>query len=83
MLHVWVRDEDMKENRGISQDWVEWTAAEWRTLAPATDARPGSKLALLREAAGKLFRRLYPPGPRWDARRGTRRRRADGDCRFD
>lgn len=68
MLHVWVRDEDMKENRGISQDWVEWTAAEWRTLAPATDARPGSKLALSREAAGKLFRRLYPPGPRWDAR---------------
>jgi hypothetical protein len=68
MLHVWVRDEDMKENRGISQDWVEWTAAEWRTLAPTADARPGAMLALPREAAGKLFRRLYPPGPRWDAR---------------
>ena len=68
MLHVWVRDEDMKENRGMSQDWVEWTAAEWRPLAPAADARPGSTLTLPREAAGKLFRRLYPPGPRWDAR---------------
>ncbi len=68
MLHVWVRDEGMKDNRGVSQDWVEWTAAEWRSLAPAADARPGSTLALPRETAGKLFRRLYPPGPRWDAR---------------
>jgi hypothetical protein len=68
MLHVWVRDENMKDNRGLSQDWVEWTAAEWQTLAPAADARPGSTLALPREAAGKLYRRLYPPGPMWNAR---------------
>jgi hypothetical protein len=68
MLHVYVRDEGMKDNRGLSQDWVEWSAAEWQTLAPAADARPGSTLALPREPAGKLFRRLYPPAPRWDAR---------------
>jgi hypothetical protein len=68
MLHVWVRDENMKENRGASQDWVEWTAAEWGALAPAAGAKAGSTLALPREAAGKLYRRLYPPGPRWDAR---------------
>jgi hypothetical protein len=68
VLHVWVRDEGMKDNRGLSQDWVEWTTPEWQTLAPAADARPGSTLELPREAADKLFRRLYPPGPRWDAR---------------
>jgi len=68
MLHVWVRDDNMKDNRGLSQDWVEWTAAEWRALAPADDARPGSTLALPRGAAGKLYRRLYPPGPMWNAR---------------
>jgi hypothetical protein len=68
MLHVWVRDENMKENRGVSQDWVEWTSAEWKALAPAAGAKVGSTLALPRDAAGKLYRRLYPPGPRWDAR---------------
>ena len=68
MLHVWVRDQTMKDNRGLSQDWVEWTTAEWRPLAPAADASPGSTLTLPDAAADKLFRRLYPPGPHWDAR---------------
>jgi hypothetical protein len=68
MMHVWVRDENMKENRGVSQDWVEWTNAEWKALAPAAGAKVGSTLALPRDAADKLYRRLYPPGPRWDAR---------------
>jgi hypothetical protein len=68
MLHVWVRDENMKDNRGVSQDWVEWTPTEWQTLAPAADAKVGSALALPREAVGKLYRRLYPPGPMWNAR---------------
>lgn len=68
VLHVWVRDENMKDNRGVSQDWVEWTAPEWQSLAPLADAAPGSSLDLTREAVGKLYRRLYPPGPRWNAR---------------
>ncbi len=68
MLHAWVRDETMKDNRGVSQDWVELTAAEWRPLAPAADAAAGATLSMPRPAAAKLFRRLYPPGPRWDAR---------------
>ena len=68
MLHVWVRDENMKDNRGLSQDWVEWKPTEWQTLAIAADALPGSTMTLPRETVDKLYRRLYPPGPTWNAR---------------
>lgn len=66
-LHVWTRFEDVKNNRGLSQDWVEWTVDDVSTLAPGADARAGTKLTMSR-GAGKLFKRLYPPAARWDGR---------------
>ena len=40
VLHVLTRFEEMKPNRGVSQDWFEWTAAECAAFAPAADAAP-------------------------------------------
>ncbi len=59
----------MKPNRGVSQDWFEWTAAEWSAFAPAKDAAVGAVQTVPKDAAGKLFRRLYPPGATWDPRK--------------
>ena len=66
VLHVLTRFEEMKPNRGVSQDWYEWTAAEWSALAPPTDAQPGAVQTMPKDAADKLFRRLYPPAGAWD-----------------
>ncbi len=67
VLNVWTRFDDPKSNRGTAQDWVEWTADEWAALAPAAGAKPGDARTLPRDAAARLFRRLYPPTGRWDA----------------
>ena len=67
MLNVWTRFDDPKSNRGTAQDWVEWTADEWAALTPAAGAKPGDAQTLPRDAAAKLFLRLYPPTGRWDA----------------
>ena len=61
VLHVLTRFADMKPNRGVSQDWFEWTAAEWSAFAPAKDAAVGAVQTVPKETANKLFRRLYPP----------------------
>jgi hypothetical protein len=66
VLRIWTRLEDMKNNRGVAQDWVEWTADDWSALAPATDAKPGAAQTVPRETADKVLRRLYPPASRWD-----------------
>jgi hypothetical protein len=68
MLSVWTRYENLKENRGVAQDAVEWKADEWAAFAPAADAKLGDVLPVPQETANKLFRLFYPPTPRWDAR---------------
>ena len=68
-LHVLTRFADMKPNRGVSQDWFEWTADEWRPFAPAKDAAVGAVQTVPKETAEKLFRRLYPPAATWDPRK--------------
>jgi hypothetical protein len=67
LLHTWVRHDDKGPNRGTSQDWVTWTAADWKSLVPAADVRAGATWEVPREAAYKLFARCYPPGPHWKA----------------
>ena len=66
VLNVWTRFDDPKSNRGTAQDWVEWTAEDWAALAPAAGAKPGDARTLPRDAAARLFQRLYPPTGRWD-----------------
>ena len=68
VLHVWTRFEDMKNNRGLAQDWVQWTAEDASGLAPAADAQPGSTFTVSRDTTARLYKRLYPPAGRWDAR---------------
>jgi hypothetical protein len=67
LLHTWVRAEDKGPNRGTSQDWVEWTAADCRSLTPAMDYRVGASWEIPREVVYKLFEHCYPPGPHWKA----------------
>ncbi len=67
VLNVWTRFDDPKSNRGTAQDWIEWMPDEWGTLVPAADAKSGEMRTLPRDAAAKLFQRLYPPTGRWDA----------------
>ncbi len=69
VLHVLTRFADMKPNRGVSQDWFEWNADEWRPFAPAKDAAVGAVQTVPKETAYKLFRRLYPPAATWDPRK--------------
>jgi hypothetical protein len=68
LLHFWTRFDGRGANRGVSQDRVELTAAEWRTFVPAADSRPGTSWAVPEKVAHKLYQYCYPPGPHWDAR---------------
>jgi hypothetical protein len=52
----------------VSQDRVELTAAEWRTVVPGAVSRPGASWDVPEKVAHKLFRYCYPPGPHWNAR---------------
>jgi len=69
VLHVLTRFADMKPNRGVSQDWLEWTPAEWSAFAPAKDAAVRAVQTVPKETAYNLFRRLYPPWATWDPRK--------------
>jgi hypothetical protein len=66
-VHVWTRL-DQGENRGLSNDRVELTAAEARTFLPPAEARPGTTWTIPEEIAHKLFQYGYPPGPYWMAK---------------
>jgi len=65
VLHTWARYEATDPNRGTSQDWVAWTAAEWKKLLPVQDAAAGASWRVPREVVDRLFARCYPPGPYW------------------
>ncbi len=68
LLHFWTRTDDRASNRGVSQDRVELTAAEWRTVIPPAESRPGASWEVPDKVAHKLFQYCYPPGPHWNAR---------------
>jgi hypothetical protein len=65
VLHTWARADDVDPNRGNSQDWVTWTAAECATLLPTAGAAAGASWTVPRAVADKLFACCYPPGPSW------------------
>jgi hypothetical protein len=67
LLHTWVRHEEKGPNRGTSQDWVEWTAADCKSLIPVPDVQVGAFWEIPRAVADKLYERCYPPGPHWKA----------------
>ena len=68
LVHVWTRCDQKGVNNGLSHDRVELTAAEWKTFAPAADARTGTSWAIPERVAHKLFQYCYPPGPHWKAK---------------
>ena len=61
---MWTRV-DSGNNRGVSNDRVELTAAEWKAFLPAADAKPGTSWEIPEKIAHKLFQYGYPPGPYW------------------
>ncbi|MBI1914030.1 MAG: hypothetical protein HYS12_04740 [Planctomycetes bacterium] len=70
-LHVLTRFTQHRTNYGVSQDWAELTAEEWRSFVPAADVRAGASWEVPGKVADKLFRYFYPPGPNWRAADST------------
>jgi hypothetical protein len=56
---------------GLSHDWVELTAAEWKAFVPAGEARTGSAWEVPAKVADKVFRYFYPPAPNWKVQDST------------
>lgn len=67
LIHIWTRV-DIHDNRGLSNDRVELTAAEWKAFLPPADAKPGTSWEIPEAIAHKLFQYGYPPGPYWRAK---------------
>jgi len=71
VLHVLTRYTEHRTNYGVSQDWAELTAEEWKAFVPAADVRAGASWQVPGKVADKLFRYFYPPGPDWRAADST------------
>ncbi|MGH7222175.1 MAG: hypothetical protein ACRELF_03010, partial [Gemmataceae bacterium] len=67
LIHIWTRV-DTGNNRGLSNDRVELTAAEWKAFLPPADAKLGTSWEIPEKIAHKLFQYGYPPGPYWKAK---------------
>jgi hypothetical protein len=67
VLRIWTRFEGNRADYGLSQDWVELSAAEAAGFAPPPGTETGAKWSVPDEVAGKIFRYFYPPGPSWNA----------------
>jgi hypothetical protein len=65
VLHVRTKNEGPRANYGVSEDWVELTAKEWKTFLPAPEVRAGDSRQVPEEVVDKLFQSFYPPGPNW------------------
>src|SRR5205823_4354989 len=70
-LHVLTRFTQLRTNYGVSQDWAELSAEEWRSFVPAANVRAGASWEVPGKAADRLFRYFYPPGPNWRAADST------------
>jgi hypothetical protein len=68
VLHTWARYEARDPNRGTSQDWVTWNAAELAIILGAPENYEKAWWALPSAAAESLAARCYPPGPYWNVR---------------
>jgi hypothetical protein len=66
LIHIWARV-DTGINRGLSNDRVELTAAEWKAFLPPADAKPGTSWQIPEAIAHKIFQYGYPPGSFWRA----------------
>jgi len=65
VLHVLTRYVGKRANFGLSHDWVELTAEEWKALVPAGEARAGKSWEVPAKVADKVFLYFYPPAPNW------------------
>jgi hypothetical protein len=65
MVHVWTRFEGNRADYGLSQDWVELSAAEAAAFIPPGGVRVGYAWKVPDAVADKLYRYFYPPGPNW------------------
>jgi hypothetical protein len=63
-VHTWT-SLDSGGNRGLSNDRVELTAAQWKAFLPPAEAKAGTSWDIPDEIASKLFQYGYPPGPQW------------------
>lgn len=66
LVHIWTRV-DTGDNRGLSNDRVELTAAEWKEFLAPANARPGTTWEIPEKIAHKLFQYGYPPAFSWKA----------------
>ncbi|HTU17742.1 MAG TPA: hypothetical protein VMG10_06725 [Gemmataceae bacterium] len=66
LIHIWTRV-DTGKNRGLSNDRVELTAAEWKAFLPPADANPGASWEIPEKIVHKLYQYGYPPTPYWRA----------------
>jgi hypothetical protein len=56
---------DAGAKRGLSNDRVELTAAQWKAFLPPAGAQPGTSWSIPEEVAHKLYQYGYPPSPVW------------------
>lgn len=61
VVHVWTRFLTGETEKGLGEDWVELTAAEWAELLPAANARPGATWSVSRKVVERLYQYCYPP----------------------
>src|SRR5262249_54266953 len=58
ILHVRTKNEGTRASYGVSEDWVELTVDEWKTLVPAPDVRVGDSRRVPERVVDKLFQRF-------------------------
>lgn len=76
VLHVRTKNEGARKGYGVSEDWVQLTAEEWKALLPAKDAKAGATRKVPDKVADKLFQYFYPPGPNWKIKDSTIKERS-------
>jgi hypothetical protein len=67
-VHIWTRVDLRGNNRGLTNDRVELSAAEGKAFAPPADAKTGDSWKIADDIAAKLYQYGYPPGPHWQAK---------------
>ncbi len=71
LLHVMTRLEERRAHYGVSEDWVELSASEWRHFLPGPRTGLGDSWKVPDEVARKIVQYFYPPSPNWKAQATT------------
>lgn len=71
VLHVRTKNEGPRARYGVSEDWVQLSAAEWKAFLPEKAAKAGDSRQVPDKVADKLFQYFYPPGPNWKIKDST------------